>query len=160
MRQPILCLDEAITALKEIIESVQRERPFEIKAWGILPDHIHAIWELPDGDTDFSTRWSMIKRAFTKRLAGRLDTPEPNRSRIKRREGTIWQRRFWEHKIRDESDLRAHVEYIHYNPVKHGLVAAPIEWKDSSFHKYVDEGLYPTDWGSGIIEFPGIIGQE
>jgi len=156
MRQPILCFDYSIKTLEEMILAVRRDRPFDVKAWVILPDHIHAIWELPDGDSDYSVRWALIKKGFTKKLNGRHKTPEPNMSRIKRREATVWQRRFWEHKIRDGSDFRAHVEYIHYNPVKHGLAHSPKDWKYSSFHKYVTEGLYTSDWGGGIIEFAGI----
>jgi len=156
MRQPILCLDYSIKAIEETISEVRLNRPFEIKAWIILPDHIHAIWELPEGDSDYSVRWALIKKGFTKKLKGHHKAPEPNMSRIKRREATVWQRRFWEHKIRDDSDFRAYVEYMHYNPVKHGLAPSPKDWKHSSFHKYVAEGLYPSDWGSGVIEFAGI----
>lgn len=143
-------------AFEETTSEVRRDRPFEVKAWVVLPDHIHAIWELPDFDSDFSTRWALIKKGFTKRMKGRLKTPSPDTSRIKRREGTVWQRRFWEHKIRDESDLRAHIEYIHYNPVKHGLASAPMEWEYSSFVEYVEKGIYTPDWGAGDIEFAGI----
>ena len=156
MRQPILCLGDSMKALEETTMEVQQDRPFEIKAWVILPDHLHAIWELPDGDSDYSTRWSLIKKGFTKKLKGRHETPALNGSRIKRREGGVWQRRFWEHQVRDEPDFRGHVEYIHYNPVKHGLVHSPREWKYSSFHKFVDEGLYPGDWGGDVVEFDGI----
>ena len=156
MRQPILCLGDSIKALEESILEVQQSRPFAIKAWAILPDHIHAIWELPEGDTDFSIRWALVKKGFTKRVKGRIDTPAPNMSRVTRREDTIWQRRFWEHKIRDEADFRAHVEYIHYNPVRHGIVGSPIEWEHSSFRKYVVDGVYPPDWGGDVIELKGI----
>lgn len=156
MRQPILCLDESLMAFEEITREVRRDRPFEVKAWVLMPDHIHAIWELPDGDSDFSTRWALIKKGFTKRMSGRLKTPHPDSSRIKRREGTVWQRRFCEHKLRDDADLRIHVEYIHYNPVKHGLASAPMEWEYSSFREYVRRGLYALDWGAGVVEFAGI----
>lgn len=157
MRQPILCLEDSIKALEESILEVQQYKPFIIKAWVILPDHLHAIWELPDGDSDYSIRWALIKKGSSKRLKGRLNnTPEPNRSRIRHREATVWQRRFWEHRIRDESDFAGHVDYIHYNPAKHGLVNSPKEWKLSSFQRYVDEGLYPSDWSGGIIDFDGI----
>ncbi|WKZ31880.1 MAG: transposase [Thermodesulfobacteriota bacterium] len=156
MRQPILCLDYSLKAFEETTREVRRDRPFELKAWVVLPDHIHAIWELPDGDSDFSTRWALIKKGFTKKVSGSLKTPHPDSSRIKRREGTVWQRRFWEHKIRDDADLSAHVEYIHYNPVKHGLASAPREWVYSSFREYVEKRLYAPDWGGGVVECAGI----
>lgn len=159
-RQPILCLQDSIRALKEIISEVQRERPFEIKAWTILPDHLHMIWELPFGDSDYSTKWSLIKKGFTKKTRGCLKTLEPGISRLKRREAAVWQRRFWEHQIRDEADLCNHEDYIHYNPVKHGLVCSPRDWAFSSFKKYVDEGLYSADWGGKAIEFAADIGAE
>lgn len=88
-----------------MVASVRRDRPFDVKAWVILPDHIHAIWEPPDGDSDYSVRWALIKNGFTKKLNGRRKIPEPNMSRIKRREATVWQRRFRERKIRDGYDL-------------------------------------------------------
>ncbi|MBI5454568.1 MAG: transposase [Deltaproteobacteria bacterium] len=156
MRQPVLCLDDSISALAETTLEVQQDRPFEIKAWVILPDHLHAIWELPEGDADYSARWSLIKKGFTKRFKGRQETAALSRSRIKRREAGVWQRRFWEHQVRDEPDFRSHVEYIHYNPVKHGLVRSPGEWKHSSFRRFVDEGLYLADWGGGVVGFEGI----
>lgn len=160
MRQPILCLDESVKALEETVLEVRHKRPFEIKAWVILPDHLHAIWELPDGDSDYSVRWALIKKEFTKKLKGRLKTPEPNRSRISRREATVWQRRFWEHMIRDESDFRNHVDYIHYNPVKHGLVRSPVDWVHSSFQEYVDDGIYNADWGADTLAFAAGTGAE
>lgn len=160
MRQPILCLDESVKALEETILEVRQKRPFEIKAWVILPDHLHAIWELPDGDSDYSIRWALIKKEFTKKLKGRLKTPEPSRSRISRREATVWQRRFWEHMIRDGSDFRNHMDYIHYNPVKHGLVRSPGDWIHSSFQEYVDDGIYNADWGADAFEFAAGTGAE
>lgn len=160
MRQPILCTDYSIKALEETISQVRQKRPFEIKAWVVLPEHMHTIWELPDDDTDYSVRWALIKKEFTKKTKGRFKTPEPSRSRMARNEATVWQRRFWEHKIRDDSDFRNHMDYIHYNPVKHGLVSAPGDWKHSSFKRYVDEGLYHADWGAETIVFADGIGAE
>lgn len=160
MRLPILCLQDSIKALNEMFSEVQHNMPFEIKAWAILPDHMHLIWELPVGDSDYSTRWALVKKGFTKKTKGRLKTPEPCISRVKRREAAVWQRRFWEHQIRDESDYCNHVDYIHYNPVKHGLVCSPRDWVHSSFKKYVDEGLYSADWGGRAIELAVGIGAE
>lgn len=153
-RQPILCLDDSRMALRQAIREVREKRPFEAKAWVLLPDHLHCIWELPEGDFDYSVRWAMIKKGFTKRMKGRLKTPLPGQSRIKRREATIWQRRFWEHRIRDEADFRMHCDYIHYNHVKHGLAASPKDWRYSTFQKYVEDGLYSADWGGSIAELP------
>lgn len=151
-RLPILCKDESRTALGEAIREVRAERPFEAKAWVLLPDHLHCIWELPEGDTDYSVRWALIKKGFTRRMKGRLEIPKPSLSRIRRREATVWQRRFWEHQIRDEADFSAHCDYIHYNPVRHGLTNSAKNWKYSTFHRYVEVGLYPEDWGGNGLE--------
>ncbi|HLE18900.1 MAG TPA: transposase [Syntrophales bacterium] len=158
-RQPILCLDESRAALREAIKDVREERPYEVKAWVLLPDHLHCIWELPEGDADYSIRWALVKKGFTKRVKGRIETPLPNQSRLRRRESAVWQRRFWEHRIRDEADLLKHCDYIHYNPVKHGLAASPKDWKYSTFHRYVEEGLYPEDWGGGAADLQGVAGE-
>lgn len=151
-RQPILCQTDSTKALHDAIRDVRKERPFETKAWVLLPDHLHCIWELPEGDSDYSVRWALIKIGFTKKMNEHLKTPPPSQSRIKHREAAVWQRRFWEHQIKDDLDLTRHVEYIHYNPVKHGLADAPNAWIFSTFHKYVEAGLYPADWGGGGIE--------
>lgn len=153
-RQPILCLEQFRPTLKEVIKEVQFEHPFEIKAWVLLPDHLHCIWELPEGDFNYSMRWGLIKKEVTKRI--RLSTE----SRKKHREGTIWQRRFWEHQIRNERDFAVHFDYIHYNPVKHGLVKSPKDWLHSTFHRYVKEGAYPMELGTSKIDFLEEIGGE
>jgi putative transposase len=147
-RQPILCEDNVRTALRNAIDKVRINRPFAIDAWVLLPDHIHCIWTLPDGDADFSTRWMLIKREVS------LACQESHRraewiteSKQKHRESTIWQRRFWEHKIRDDHDFTRHADYIHFNPVKHGYAPCVKEWRFSTFHRYVQEGVYPVDWG-------------
>ncbi|MBI5902100.1 MAG: transposase [Deltaproteobacteria bacterium] len=158
-RQPILCLADSIKALSEAISEVKEERPFEAKAWVLLPDHLHCVWELPEGDLDYSVRWALIKKGFTKRMKGRIETPRPNLSRIKHREASVWRRRFWDHQIRDEADLRMHCDYIHYNPVKHGLVDSPMDWKHSTFHRYVKEGLYTEDRGGSEVELLGAGGE-
>lgn len=147
-RQPILCLDESRQLLREAIAMVRETHPFVVDAWVLLPDHMHCIWRLPEGDTGYSTRWGLIKSAFTKGAKGWLPTPSANASRRKHREGTVWQRRFWEHMIRDERDFAAHYDYIHFNPVKHGYAPAPRDWPFSTFHRAVSEGRYSLDWGA------------
>jgi putative transposase len=138
-----------------------QKRPFKMDAVVVLPDHMHCIWTLPDGDIDYSARWSIIKRTFTQCVAGTVRTAHPTVSRLKRREGAVWQRRFWEHQIRDERDYRMHCDYIHYNPVKHGLTCAPKDWSHSSFKKFVRAGYYEEDWGDGNdISFDDGIGHE
>lgn len=121
----------------------KKNNPFTTKAIVILPEHLHVIWELPDDDCDFSTRWRQVKTYFLQEV---LEFNEPL-LKNRRNQYSLWQRRFWEHRIRDETDLSAHVDYIHYNPVKHGLVQNVIDWPYSSFHRYVRDGLIPKDWG-------------
>ena len=149
-RQPFLCDNDVRAALRNAIEQVRERRGFHIDAWVLLPDHLHCIWTLPKDDADFSTRWSRIKRHVTQRCGPRLLRPEwLTESKQSHRESTLWQRRFWEHVIRDEADYRAHVDYLHCNPVKHGYVKRVIDWPYSSFHRYVKEGVYEPDWGVG-----------
>jgi putative transposase len=109
---------------------------------------MHCIWTLPADDADFSRRWSEIKRRVSNAIGGEFLTPAMlTESRTKRRESTIWQRRFWEHVIRNERDLMRHLDYIHFNPVKHGYVTRAIDWPYSTFRRYVRDGIYPSDWG-------------
>lgn len=162
-RQSLLCKEESRVALGEIIKETQARMRFEINAWVLLPDHIHCIWTLPAGDSDYSKRWGLIKAGYTKRVGKALTTKAQvdNASRLKHREQLVWQRRFWEHRIRDEKDFEAHCDYIHYNPVKYGLVRSPRDWVYSSFRKYVERGIYPENWGSlDKIEFREGIGAE
>lgn len=162
-RQPILCLDESRTVLEEVIKETRAKMRFGIDAWVLMPDHLHCIWTLPAGDSDYSKRWGLIKAAYTKRIGKALTikTQAESASRLKHREQLVWQRRFWEHRIRDEKDFEAHCDYIHYNPVKHGLVRAPGDWVYSTFRRYVGQGIYSEDWGSlKAIEFQGTIGSE
>ena len=138
-------------ALRTAIETVRSTRPFTIDAWVLLPDHLHCIWTLPEGDADFSTRWMMIKRSVSlacREIYHRADWMTTSKS--KHRESTIWQRRFWEHQIRDEDDLVRHVDYIHFNPVKHGNVQRVGDWPYSTFHRYVHDGIYPSDWSGSV----------
>jgi putative transposase len=120
-----------------------------------MPDHLHCIWTLPPGDAHFATRWRLIKTWFTKHCDPALRTL-PNPARVAKREQALWQHRYWEHLLRDETDFIRHVEYIHYNPVKHGHVAAAGDWPYSSFHRYVEAGLYSADWGRGAMDLAGI----
>jgi putative transposase len=147
-RQPILCDDAIRNALRAAIARVRIARPFEIDAWVLMPDHLHCIWTLPEGDADFSSRWMKIKRSVS--LACGEDYRRADllsASKLKHRESTIWQRRFWEHQIRDEVDFARHVDYIHFNPVKHGHVQQVADWPYSTFHRYVRDGVYAREWG-------------
>ena len=119
--------------------------PFETVAICVLPEHLHAIWTLPPGDGDFSKRWQRIKGNFSRGLPTDAKRSESKRNR---REKGIWQRRFWEHQIRDERDLQRHFDYVHFNPVKHGLVSRVVDWPYSSFHRHVENGRIARDWGS------------
>ena len=122
-----------------------------IDAMVVLPDRLHALWTLPADDGDFSTRWMLIKQGFTKRLhaVSVLDVPALQ-SRGGKGERSVWQRRYWEHQVRDDNDFARHVDYIHFNPVKHGLVQRAAEWPHSSFHRYVREGKLGADWGVAV----------
>ena len=134
-RRPVLESPEAVEILRSALREVRLSRPFEIDAMVVLPDHLHCIWRLPPEDADFSTRWLLIKQFMTHRLSGRM---------AKR---PLWQSRFWEHCLRDERDVAQHIDYIHFNPVKHGLVQQVCDWPYSSFHKHVASGIYPANWG-------------
>jgi putative transposase len=147
-RQPCLCTDVARPLLRAAFLKVREKYPFAIDAIVLLPDHIHCIWTLPPNDSDYATRWRLIKSDVTKQEASVLKL-QANRSesRQNRRESNLWQRRFWEHWIRDDDDFARHCDYIHYNPVKHGLCQQVMDWKYSSFHRYVAQGIYSVDWG-------------
>ena len=135
-------LIENIEHLRAAFRRVMTERPFEIVAMVVLPEHLHAIWKLPPGDADYSGRWRAIKAGFTRDLIN----AGLNLTRNAKGEYDLWQRRFWEHTVRDDHDLVRHVDYIHYNPVKHGLVPRVAAWPHSSFHRYVRQGMLPEDW--------------
>lgn len=154
-RRPLLTEAPLRAALRQAIERVRVGYPFAIDGWVLLPDHLHCLWRLPEGDADFGLRWSMIKRLTSQTL------PRPGgvslSSRL-RRESGLWQRRFWEHRIRDAEDYRRHLDYLHFNPVRHGLVRRVVDWPWSSFHRLVREGVYPPDWG-GDMEVEGAFGE-
>ena len=149
-------LTSHVDLLRASFREVRAARPFQIDAIVVLPDHLHAVWTLPDGDADYANRWRLIKGGFTQRLKARGITLEADH----RGEHGVWGRRFWEHWIRDERDRRQHVDYIHYNPVKHGYVSAPGEWAHSSFRRYVRQGLLPPDWGASGLQLPRGVGRE
>jgi putative transposase len=147
-RQTILCDTPIREALREAIIAVRNTRPFVVDAWVLLPDHLHCIWTLPVDDADFSQRWASIKRKVSIKCGEsykRLDWV--TQSKRKHRESTIWQRRFWEHQIRDDKDFQRHVDYIHWNPVKHGHVTQVSDWPYSTFHRYVKQNIYSHNWG-------------
>jgi putative transposase len=149
-RRPILTEPSSRSVLKAMIGEVRRDLPFTIDGWVLLPDHIHTIWSLPEGDRNFSKRWGLIKAGVTRQLKELFPQQEfISDSRQRRHEGGIWQRRFWEHEIRDETDFARHMDYLHYNPVKHGLVEHVNDWPYSTFHRYVKCGVYPADWCGG-----------
>jgi putative transposase len=128
--------------------------PFKTEAVCLLPDHLHCIWALPEDESDYSIRWSEIKRLFTRAYVREIGPGgERGESRRKRREAAVWQRRFWEHMIRNEEDLNRHIDDIHYNPVKHGLVKRVCDWPWSSFHRYVRMGFYEREWGEADEEW-------
>ncbi|WGS87959.1 transposase [Methylomonas sp. UP202] len=149
-------LTDKIDLLRMAFTQVKGRHVFEIDAMVVLPEHLHCILTLPAGDSDFSTRWGLIKAYFSRQV----DRGERiSKSREKRGERGIWQRRFWEHLIRDEVDYRQHVDYIHWNPVKRGWVQSVKDWPHSSFHRYVKMGVYPENWGDEI-DLSKIVARE
>jgi putative transposase len=140
-------LVDQIDHLRNVMRLVKSRHPFDIDAIVILPDHLHTLWTLPEGDADYSTRWALIKAGFSRGLE-RKERIRPSRRR--QGERGIWQRRFWEHTLRDEQDFERHVDYIHYNPVKHGWVKRVADWPYSSFQRFVKMGVYPPDWTASL----------
>jgi putative transposase len=148
-------LVDYIDCLRTSVRKVRSAHPFTIIAWVVLPEHMHAIWEMPPGDCDYSMRWNQIKGTFSAQLPA---TERISASRTRKRERGIWQRRFWEHCIRDEEDVEQHVDYVHYNPVKHGHVQRVVDWPYSSFHRYRQLGWVTDDWGCAS-NFAGEFGE-
>lgn len=146
-------MTDHINTLRESFRVVKVARPFTIDAIVILPDHLHCIWTLPEGDADYKTRWSLIKANFSRQFP---NTERRSLSRIKRRERGIWQRRYWEHTLTDEDDFARHADYIHVNPLKHGYVNQVRDWPYSSFHSFVDRGIYTLDWAGSVDESVGM----
>lgn len=147
-RRPIFCDPRFRAALRQSITNVRVARPFHIDAWVLMPNHMHCIWTLPERDVDYGRRWGEIKRHVSHLCRETLHDPALlTRSAKKQRESTIWQRRFWEHQIRDDTDFERHMDYVHFNPVKHGFVLNVGEWEHSTFHRYVRDGVYAQDWG-------------
>jgi putative transposase len=152
-RAKILLEPHARNALRNAMLECQNSYPFTTEAIALLPDHIHTIWTLPDTDTDYSRRWSFIKRRFTQMYleTGGLEQ-DIRKSKQKRRERGIWQRRFWEHEIKNDLEFERYTDYIHFNPVKHGLARCSSEYPHTTFHQFVGRGIYPNNWG--CLEHP------
>lgn len=144
-------LTEHVNKLREAFLEVRKARPFEIIAIVVLPEHLHAVIVLPEGDADYSGRWKAIKSKFSHSLVkGGVHLGKDMRGEFR-----FWRRRFWEHTIRDERDLQSHVDYIHYNPAKHGWVERVADWPWSSFHRYVRLGWVSADWAADPQRFEG-----
>ena len=150
-------LIEHIDLLRAAFRYAQARHPFEIAATVVLPDHLHAIWTLPEGDADFALRWRLIKGAFSRALPG---DERISASRASKAERGIWQRRYWEHTLRDENDFERHFDYIHFNPVKHGHVGRVLDWPFSTFHRMVQLGVYPEDWAGDGRDAGGSFGER
>jgi putative transposase len=146
-----------IDDLRASFRKTRHRHPFTIDAMVVLPDHLHAVWTLPKGDGDFATRWRLIKSGFSRQV---LTGEKISDSRRAKAERGIWQRRYWEHTIRDEIDFARHIDYIHINPVKHGLVARVRDWPYSSFHRMVKIGTYPEDWAGDVSNAGGDFGER
>lgn len=146
-RTPLFAHPAARSLLGDVVRRCQQQWPFEIRAIVLLPDHLHAIWSLPPGDTAYPRRWAWIKGKFTKEwlVAGGTERAVSEGRRRDGRRG-VWQPKYWEHTLKDEMDFERHFDYIHYNPVKHGLVRCPCDWLWSSVHRYVRLGVYPANW--------------
>jgi putative transposase len=148
-------LTKEINRLRQAYRSAQERLPFETIAICILPDHLHALWVLPEHDSDYASRWSLIKSGFSRGI----DAQPRSQSQTSKREKGIWQRRYWEHAIRDDADLERHVDYIHFNPVKHGHTTRVADWPHGSFHRFVGRGLLAADWGGDVEDIGGSFGE-
>ncbi|HET6423829.1 MAG TPA: transposase [Planctomycetaceae bacterium] len=156
-RAPLFLDPFARNLLGDQLRKCQANRPFEINALVLLPEHLHAIWTLPPGDNAYPARWAWIKKEFTKAWLAAGGTEQAmGAARTKRGDRGVWQPRYWEHTIADEHDFDRHFDYVHYNPVKHEHVSCPADWKDSSFHRWVTKGVYEPDWACsdrGVFTF-------
>ncbi len=145
-----------IEALRNAVRRVRTSAPFRVDAWVVLPDHMHCLWSLPEDDADFPGRWRAIKIAFVKSLPA----CEPRSAAMTSRgERGIWQRRYWEHTIQNQRDFARHFDYIHFNPVKHGLAEHPADWPYSTFRRCVARGMYPSGW-AGASDEPARTGER
>ena len=142
-RLPLFDNPANVILFEEALHHVKSRHPIQQHAYVILPDHIHCIWQLPEDCDDFSLRWRLVKHYVSRH------TPKQ----------PFWQKRFWEHLIRDESDYRQHLDYIHYNPAKHGLAKHPREWPHSSYHRYFEKQWYTADWGENVPKIEGEFGE-
>ena len=149
-------LVEYIDELRRAVITVRARRPFVIDSWVVPPDHLHCIWTMPEGDSDYPGRWKAIKVRFSKSVALAQPIARLDEARSERR---IWQNRYWEHTIRDAQDFAAHMDYVHFNPVKHGHAERVVDWPFSTFHRLVREGMYQRDWGGQGNE-PDIAGER
>ncbi len=146
-RQPLFQNPDNIQLLRNALAQTKEERPFKIMAAVVLPDHLHFLWQLPEPDCNYSARVGRMKVLFTRAFRGDVEIPQNlSASRRKHRERDVWQRRFWERSLCDQQEINHDLDYIHYNPVKHGLVAYPHAWEYSSFSRYVAQGKYSEDW--------------
>jgi len=153
LRRPILTNEVVRQALREGIQRARQTLPFQIEAWVLLPDHLHAVWTLPPEDDNCAARWAIIKRQVSTLCGKQFNAIEElSESKQKRKESGIWQRRYWEHQIRDDLDFQRHMDYLHWNPVKHGYVRQVVDWPFSSFHRLAAAGIYPPDWGSDPVD--------
>ena len=155
-RKSSLFVDE-IDLLRIAINHVKKRHPFRLDAMVVLPEHFHAIITLPEEDSNYAIRWSLIKSAFSKKIPV---IEKINQSRMKKRERGIWQRPYWEHLIRDESDFKSHLDYIHFNPVKHGYVMKPSDWPYSTIHRYIEKRIIDENWGHSDHNALGECGER
>ncbi|MDD2711774.1 MAG: transposase [Simplicispira sp.] len=154
-RRPLFTSADNVQTLRDAFKNVRASRPFDIDAMVVMPDHLHCIWTLPPDDADFSTRWRLIKTWFTKHCHPDLRHASDT-TRASQHPPAVWQHRYWEHQLRDAADFAHHADYIHYNPVKHGLATASADWPYSSFLRYVKAGIYPIDWGQSATDLKNV----
>lgn len=146
-RRKFLCEPDNVELLRTAFRTVKSAHPFTIDAFVLLPDHLHCLWTLPPGDKNYPMRWNLVKKYFTDHCPDQYKPPRST-SQIRKRSQTVWQPRYWEHQIRDDHDFEKHCDYIHWNPVKHGLVSRVVDWPYSSFHRFVRCGIYPENWAA------------
>lgn len=147
---PIFGDPQNVRLLGQVLREMKARWPFQMNALVLLPDHLHAIWSLRASDFDYSIRWAWLKKEFTRRyLDAGGNEQRTSMSRQQNRRRGVWQRRFWEHTILNDGDFDAHFDYVHWNPVKHGYVKTPAEWPHSTFHRWVNAGVYDASWGCG-----------